>query len=134
MFHRTITGDHSKYDQILLVKIAKYIGYRRFYLIWSPVILILASIFRAVSRHDLTLLRQIAVPFRGTNHSNSTRLSPKRNCSHQLRYQVPGTIYTRSDKYMRYVVVVPRRCRLWCLRRPDYAWGLVNFCSPDPEK
>ena len=36
----TITGDHSKQDEILLVKIAKYIGfrlYRRSYLIWSPV-------------------------------------------------------------------------------------------------
>ena len=37
----SITGDHSKQDQILLVKIGKYIGfclYRRSYLLWSPVI------------------------------------------------------------------------------------------------
>ena len=36
------TGDHSsKYDLILLVKLAKYTGfrvYRRSYLIWSPVL------------------------------------------------------------------------------------------------
>ena len=37
----TITGDHSKQDQILLVKKAEYIGfcvYRRSYLIWSRVL------------------------------------------------------------------------------------------------
>ena len=36
-----ITGDHSKQDQMLLVKIDKYIGfsvYCRSYLLWSPVI------------------------------------------------------------------------------------------------
>ena len=38
----TITGDHSKWNQILLVNKAKYISlcmYRRSYLVWSPVIL-----------------------------------------------------------------------------------------------
>ena len=37
----TITGDHSKWNQILLVKIGKYVGfsvYRRSYLLWFPVI------------------------------------------------------------------------------------------------
>ena len=36
-----IAGNHSKYDQMLFVKIGKYIGfcvYRRSYLLWSPVI------------------------------------------------------------------------------------------------
>ena len=36
-----ITGGHSKQDQIMSVKIGKYIGgcvYRRSYLLWSPVI------------------------------------------------------------------------------------------------
>ena len=36
-----ITGDHSKWDQILSVKIAKYVSLcvdLRFFLIWSPVI------------------------------------------------------------------------------------------------
>ena len=40
---RTIAGVHSKKDKILLVKIAKYIGfcvYRRSYLIWPPVVLL----------------------------------------------------------------------------------------------
>ena len=42
----TITGNHTKQDQILLVKISKHIPgrflcvYRRSYLIWPPVILI----------------------------------------------------------------------------------------------
>ena len=39
----SISGDHSKYDQILIVKIYKYTGFcvcRRFYLIWYPVIYI----------------------------------------------------------------------------------------------
>ena len=39
--HVVFTGDHSKQDQMLLVKIAKYIGfclYRRSYFLWSPVI------------------------------------------------------------------------------------------------
>ena len=39
----TITGDHSKQDQILLVKIVKYTVFSvclRSYLLWSPVILI----------------------------------------------------------------------------------------------
>ena len=36
-----ITGGHNKYDQILCVKIGKYVDfcvYRRSYLLWSPVI------------------------------------------------------------------------------------------------
>ena len=36
-----MTGDHSKYDQILFLKIGKYIGFcmcRRSYLMWSPAI------------------------------------------------------------------------------------------------
>ena len=39
-----ITGDHSKQDQISLVKVDECIGfrvYRRSYLLWSPVILLL---------------------------------------------------------------------------------------------
>ena len=39
------TGDHSNWDQILSVKIAKYTGfcvYRRSYLIWPPAILIVS--------------------------------------------------------------------------------------------
>ena len=37
----SITGAHSKLDQILLLKIGKYIGfsvYHRFYLLWPPII------------------------------------------------------------------------------------------------
>ena len=37
----TITGDHSKYDQMLFGKIGEYVGFsihRRSYLIWPPVI------------------------------------------------------------------------------------------------
>ena len=43
----TITGNHSKQDQILLVKIAKYVGFcvrRRSYLIWPPVIVKYSSL------------------------------------------------------------------------------------------
>ena len=37
------TGEHSKSDQILLVKLGKYLGfwvYRRSYLLWFPAIVI----------------------------------------------------------------------------------------------
>ena len=44
-----ITEDHSKYNQISLVKIAIYVGfcvYRRPYLIWSPVIIVGFCVYR----------------------------------------------------------------------------------------
>ena len=59
-----ITGNHSKQDQTLLVKIAKYIGfcaYRRSYSIWFPLIVDLPSFFlnldNTVRIDDLSGLR-----------------------------------------------------------------------------
>ena len=67
------TWDHSKQDQILLVKIVKYIGfrvYRRSYLLWSPAIVVLAS-----------LLERVGVRFHPRRpHDKSWGLSPYEHC------------------------------------------------------
>ena len=75
-----ITGGHSKYDQILSVKIAKYIGfcvYHRSYLLWSPVI-------EAYSRHRVFFCGR-------TTTATTEKLKSNRENKKQKQKNMPGT-------------------------------------------
>ena len=59
-YYCTLTGDHSKQDQILLVKTGEHIDfcvYRRSYSLWPPVIYTWYTVLSYTTPHEPTLLQ-----------------------------------------------------------------------------
>ena len=109
-----IAGGHSKKDQLLLVKIAKYIGfcaYRRSYLLWSPVI-VPSRVFQKFARISggFTVKSvEFAVLRTGVQSLFSSRLFPE---GEGQSYKIPNTGGVFGNIWSREVYVRKGNVRL----------------------